>query len=93
MTPRRKTLLFLCSLSWLLPACAPSLPLLAIGAVTYLAQTHLTRPQEDPAEPPAKTGTAVKRQKAASPTLTQQGPRKLPTSCRHVDGGTKCKIS
>ncbi|NOT58199.1 MAG: hypothetical protein HOP18_26645 [Deltaproteobacteria bacterium] len=93
MNPWRKKLLFLCGLSLLCPACAPSLPMLAIGAVAYVAQTQLMKPQEEPAEPPVKTKAVVKRQKSTSSTVAKKSPRKLPTHCRRVEGGTECTMS
>jgi hypothetical protein len=88
-----KNLLLLCGLSLILPACAPSLPMLAIGAAAYVAQTQLSQPQEAPAEPSAKTKTAVKQHEEVSSTLGKKGSRKLPAHCRRVNGGTECKVS
>ena len=93
MNAQSKILPLLCGLSLLLPACAPSLPMLAIGAAAYVVQTQFLQPQEPPAEPPAKTKTVVKQQKGTSSSLAKKSSRKLPAHCRRVDGGTECKMS
>jgi len=93
MNPRRKNLLLVCGLSLILSACAPTLPMLAIGAATYVAQTQLSKPQEAPAEPLAKPKAAVKQHEEVSSTLAKKGSRKLPAHCRRVNGGTECNLS
>ena len=92
MNPQRKNLLLVFGLSLILPACAPTLPMLAIGAATYVAQTQLSKPQETPAEPPAKTETAVEQKKSASPPVAKKGSRRLSEQCRRVSGGTECTL-
>jgi hypothetical protein len=94
MNPQRKNLLLVFGLSLILPACAPTLPMLAIGAATYVAQTQLSKPQETPAEPPApaKTKTAVEQKKLASPPVAKKGSRRLSEQCRRVSGGTECTL-
>jgi flagellar biosynthesis component FlhA len=71
MESQRKNLLLMCSLSLILPACAPSLPMLAIGGVAYIVQTQLSKSQ-DSEDPPSEKKTAVKPKNTASKTLAEK---------------------
>lgn len=103
-----KNLSLLCGLSLVLPACAPSLPMLAIGAVAYIVQMQLSKPQapeelpvkrettvqqQETASPPVKTGTAIQQKKAVSPPVTKKNPQGFTEHCRQVKGRIECTRS
>jgi len=108
MGAQRKSLLLLCGISLILPACAPSLPMLAIGAVAYIVQMQLSKPQA-PEEPPVKTETTVQQQKTASPPVktemarqqkkvvsppvAKKNPQGFTEHCRQVKGRIECTRS
>jgi hypothetical protein len=85
-------LLLLGALSFVLSACAPTLPMLAIGAASYVAQKQLTK-SEAPTEPSAKTEAPVKQKGAVSSSGENKSSRKTSTQCRRVNGGTECTLS
>lgn len=93
MISQSKNLLLLCGLSLSLPACAPSLPMLAIGAATYIAQTQFAKPQEAPMEPSVKKKAAVSQPREVASPVTKKSARQGPVQCRRVDGGTECTMS
>jgi hypothetical protein len=108
MESQGKNLLLLCGFSLLLPACAPSLPMLAIGAVAYVAQTQLSKPQapETPppktkavtqqkkvASPPVKAGAARQQKKVVSPPVAKKSSRGFTEHCRQVNGRIECTRS
>lgn len=86
-----KNMLLLCGLALILPACAPSLPMLAIGAAAYVAQTQLSKP-EAAEDPPPKAKAAVKQKNSASSSIAEKSSRRLPEHCRRVSSGTECTL-
>lgn len=86
-----KDLLLLCGFSLILTACAPSLPMLAIGAAAYVAQTQLSKP-EAPEEPPPKAKATVKQKEPTSSPVAKKSSRRLPEHCRRVSNGTECTL-
>jgi hypothetical protein len=82
--------------------------MLAIGAVAYVVQTQLSKPQapeETPAKagttvqqkkaisPPVKTGTAMQQEKTTSPPVVKKNPQGFTEHCRQVKGRIECTRS